>query len=95
MNAASSGGIAGVYAEMQGQNVTTAVATDVGRNNQTQIALLGTPTITYPADTADWNNSVAVTLNIQKRLNFSAMFMTIEASSLMLTMRSPGRGEYA
>ena len=74
--AADSAAIAGVYAEMQGQNVTTAVATDVGRNNQTQIALLGTPTITYPADTADWNNSVAVTLNIQKRLNFSAMFMT-------------------
>jgi Flp pilus assembly protein TadG len=80
--AADSAAIAGVYARVQSQNVTTAVTTDVTKNNQTRIALLNAPVITYPTG---WNNAVAVRLQIQERLNFSSMFMaappTITASA--------------
>ena len=93
--AADSAAIAGVYARVQAQEVTEAIDDDVGKHNQTQIALLNAPAITFPADTADWNNSVAVTLNIQKRLNFSAMFMaSVPVITASATAAAVESGEY-
>ncbi len=73
--AADSAAIAGVYAKVASQESGAAITTDLAKHNQTQIALLTAPTVTYPAPTSQWSSSVAVTLQIQKRLNFSSMFM--------------------
>jgi hypothetical protein len=93
--AADSAAIAGVYARMQGQDVTAAVRTDTGKNNQTQLALLSPATPTFPADQPGSNNSVAVTLQVRQSLNFSAMFMSaapiIQASATAAAVET---GEY-
>ncbi len=74
--AADSAALAGAYAKLQGQTVTTAVSADTGKNNQTGITLIGTPIITYPSDSASpkkYTNAVSVTLSLKKRLSFSSM----------------------
>ena len=72
---ADSAAIAGVYAKLAAQDVTTQVNNDVVKNNQTGMTLLSGPTITFPADAGTWNNSVAVSMSVQKKLSFSSMFM--------------------
>lgn len=83
--AADSAAYAGVYAQMQGQTVDTAVSTDLSKNNQSGIALLsGYPQIAYPTGSG-YTVGTQVTLAIQKRLSFSSVFMsnppTITATS--------------
>lgn len=73
---ADSAAIAGVYAKLASQDVTTQVNADVTKNNQTKYPLLGAPVITYPANGADYNNVVAVQLQMQKTLSFTSMFMS-------------------
>lgn len=93
--AADSAAIAGVYARVGSQDVTTQVGADVAKNNHTKYALLGAPVIGYPADSADWNNSVSVQLQMQKTLSFTSMFM---ASAPVITVNSTAAavsaGEY-
>ncbi|MCH8614997.1 Tad domain-containing protein [Sphingomonas sp. SM33] len=75
--AADSAAFAGVYAKFQGQDIPSAVSTDLSKNNQTQIALVsGYPGITYPANTSSYNNAVRVVLAVQKRLSFSSLFLS-------------------
>lgn len=73
--AADSAAFAGVYADMQGQNIPLAIDKDLTHNNTTGIGLLSSPGISYPADTTTYQNAVEVTLEIQKRLSFSSLFM--------------------
>ncbi|MBB3764021.1 pilus assembly protein TadG-related protein [Sphingomicrobium lutaoense] len=73
--AADSAAFAGVYADMQGQDIPLAIDKDITHNNTTGIALLSAPSISYPADTATYQNAVQVELEIQKRLSFSSLFL--------------------
>lgn len=85
--AADSAAFAGVYAKAQSETVSSAVTADLAKgNNHTGVSLLsGYPSITYPADTSNYNNAVAVELRIQKALGFSSLFLstppTLEASA--------------
>src|SRR3569623_346593 len=65
--AADSAAFAGVYAKAQSETVSSAVTADLAKNNNhTGVSLLsGYPSITYPADTSNYNNAVAVELRIQ------------------------------
>jgi hypothetical protein len=74
--AADSAAIAGVYANMVSQDVSTAVSYDLGQNNRTGYALLNPATITYPADASDYKKAVNVELKMQKSLGFSSVFMS-------------------
>ena len=92
---ADSAAIAGVYARLASQSVDTQVANDVTKNNQTQIALLSGPTISYPANGANWNNSVKVAMSIQKKLSFSSLFMgSPPIISAEATAAAVAAGEY-
>jgi Flp pilus assembly protein TadG len=74
--AADSAAFAGVYAKADSASVTSAVATDIARNNKTGIAIkTGYPVITYPTAT-NYTNAVRVQLAVQKTLPFSSLFMT-------------------
>jgi len=87
--AADSAAIAGVYAEMQGKPVASAVDTDLNgtgrtgwgavalpKNQTTGISLQsGYPQITYPTIT-NTTNAVKVSLAIQKSLGFSGVFVS-------------------
>ena len=74
--AADSAAIAGVYAKVQGQDVTSAVNTDLAKNQDTGIALIsGYPVISATSAT-NTTNGTNVTLAIQKSLSFSGMFMS-------------------
>src|SRR3954453_3908886 len=74
--AADSAAIAGVYAEMQNQTVTTAISTDLGKNQNTGISLqTGYPQITYPTIT-NATNAVKVALAVQRPLGFSGVFVS-------------------
>ncbi|WP_309611088.1 Tad domain-containing protein, partial [Sphingomonas sp.] len=72
---ADSAALAGVYAKVASQDVTAQVNADITKNNQTKYALLGPAVIGYPANGANWNNSVSVQLQMQKTLSFTSMFM--------------------
>jgi len=73
--AADSAAFAGVYAKADTQSVSSAVATDIARNNKTGIAIKsGYPVITYPTAT-NYINAVRVQLAVQKTLPFSSLFM--------------------
>jgi hypothetical protein len=100
--AADSAAIAGVYAQLGGQDVTTAVRYDLGHptttlpnNNRTGMALLNDPVISFPADTDDWTDGVSVRLQVQQTLPFSSMFMAatpiIEANATAAGIET---GEY-
>jgi Flp pilus assembly protein TadG len=74
--AADSAAFAGVYAKADSQSVSSAVATDIARNNKTGIAIkTGFPVITFPTST-NYTNAVRVQLAVQKRLAFSSLFLT-------------------
>ena len=73
--AADSAAFAGVYARMQDADISTAVDNDVVHNNKTDISLLGTPEISYPADTSTYTFAVKVKLQIQQKLSFSSLFL--------------------
>ncbi|MES2905157.1 MAG: pilus assembly protein TadG-related protein [Pseudomonadota bacterium] len=81
--AADSAAIAGVYATVQRQTVSSAVDTDVYANKtvstklkNANILLTATPLIAYPPATPSYNNAVQVTLAMSKSLAFSSMFMS-------------------
>jgi Flp pilus assembly protein TadG len=74
--AADSAAIAGVYAKMQSQTVSSAVDTDLNKNQNTGIALQsGYPQISYPSVT-NANNVVKVALAVQRPLGFSGVFLS-------------------
>ena len=77
--AADSAAIAGVYDRIANDgstgNVETAVDYDLGKHDHTNITLLGTPDVDYPSGT-NWTNPVRVSLDLQKRLGFSSLFMS-------------------
>lgn len=77
--AADSGAVAGVYTRITDDTeaaVSAAVTTDLGINNHVGIPLQsGYPDIDLLADDGDKEYQVQVTLQISKRLPFSAMFM--------------------
>lgn len=74
--AADTGALAGAYAQMQTESVSTAVSTHITDNNHTGIALLtGYPQISYPADSGGYSKAVKVRLAMQKSLGFSSMFL--------------------
>ncbi len=88
--AADSAAFAGVYDRASASGATTntqsAVCRDLSVNLHTWMNLLGTSpctgsvgsytTLSYPANTAYVTNQVAVTLRVQQRLPFSALFMS-------------------
>ena len=97
--AADSAAIAGVYTRVENDNETavrSSVASDINVNQNTGINLLNNPTITLLADSGDMLNRVQVGLEIQKRLPFSAMFMSaapiIKANATAASV--PGSDEY-
>ena len=75
--AADSAAYAGVYARFGSETVSTAVATDVARNNHTLAGLVpGFPTFSQPANTTNSINAVQVNLQARKTLGFSSLFMS-------------------
>ena len=86
---ADSAAIAGVYAKLASEDVTTQVNNDVTKNNKTGIALLNAPVIGYPADGANYSNAVSVQLQLQRSLSFSSMFM---ASAPIVTANASAAG---
>ncbi|MCL6728502.1 Tad domain-containing protein [Sphingomonas hankyongi] len=77
---ADSAALAGVYDRIYNNgdtgNISTAVNTDLGKNNHVGINLLtGYPQIEYPANTSAYSGAVKVTLKIQKTLGFSSVFL--------------------
>ena len=74
--AADSAALAGVYAKIQGANFTTAVNTDITKNNHVGITTTVTPNSPPPSGTyASDTNAVRVTLAVQKKLSFSSLFI--------------------
>ena len=78
---ADSAAIAGVYDRVYANGgtstVVAAVNTDLGKNSHVGITLLaGYPQVEYPADTSVYAGAVKVTLQIQKTLAFSSVFMS-------------------
>jgi len=74
--AADSAAIAGVYAKVQGQDVTSAVNTDLTKNQNTGIALLGGYPIISNYTMTNTTNGTTVLLAVQKPLSFSGMFLS-------------------
>lgn len=93
--AADSAAFAGVYADLQGQTVSDAVAADLGHNNTTGFAIKGGADIDYPADTANWSDAVSVTLTVDRPLSFTSLFLPapIEISATGIAAIVPA-GEY-
>jgi hypothetical protein len=101
--AADSAAIAGVYARIEAQDAPTAVNYDVDSGNNfvrsgsanKKITLLNAPVVGYPANGADYNNSVSVQLKIQRTLGFSSLFLSttpiITANATAAAVQS---GEY-
>jgi Flp pilus assembly protein TadG len=76
--AADSAAIAGVYAKVQGASYSSAVTTDLARNNDIAAITISTSATSAPsagAYTADVN-AVRVSLQAQQQLSFSSMFMS-------------------
>lgn len=76
--AADSAAIAGVYAKVQGASYSSAVTTDLARNNDIASITVSTSATSAPsagAYTSD-TNAVRVSLSAQQQLSFSSMFMT-------------------
>lgn len=93
---ADSAALAGVYARFAGQNLNTMVNTDLAKNSRTGIAFAtGYPVITALGDTADYNNTVQVTLAVRQQLPFSSFFMS-EAPLIIVNATAAAKetGEY-
>lgn len=84
--AADSAAIAGVYAKMNAQDVSTGVNYDVDKGNNfvrvgnavtgKKYQLLNAPVVGYPGDSPDYINAVSVQLQLQKSLGFSSLFLS-------------------
>jgi len=78
--AADSAAIAGVYTRENAAGATSgvpdAVSHDLTLNDHNWMSLSSAPTITYPGVTGA-TNTVRVVLQIQQRLPFSSLFMTV------------------
>lgn len=84
--AADSAAIAAVYANVNAQDVPTAVNYDLdGGNNFVRVgvaatgkkyALLNAPVVGYPANGTDYANAVSVQVQLQKTLGFSSLFLS-------------------
>ncbi len=76
--AADTAALAGAYAQMQtAESITAAVNAHLTDNNHTGIALSsGYPSIAYPADTGTYTKAVQVTLQMQRTLGFSSLFLS-------------------
>lgn len=75
--AADSAAIAGAYARITGASATSAVTTDLSKNNHVWMELAaGYPATTQPANTSTFTNQVSVVLGIQQELPFSSFFLT-------------------
>ena len=81
---ADSAAIAGVYAKIQAQTVTTAVDYDIDNGNNfirsgsaaKKMLLLNAPVVGYPAAGTDFDNAVSVQLKLQKTLGFTSVFLS-------------------
>ena len=76
--AADSAAIAGVYAKVQGASYSSAVTTDLARNNDIAGITISTSATSAPsagAYTSD-ANAVRVSLQAKQQLSFSSMFMS-------------------
>ncbi len=81
--AADSAAFAGVYAKALGDPASSAVSTDLVRNNHVGINLIsGYPVISYPTS-VNYTNGVQVGLAVRKTLGFSSLFMS--ASPIITT----------
>jgi len=104
--AADSAAIAGVYAKMAGQDVSTAVNYDLGygtgtsggpQSNRTGYALLNAPEINAAPTTgvpAGSTGAVMVTLQMKQVLPFSSMFSTTPTITASATAAGVGAGDY-
>jgi hypothetical protein len=93
--AADSAAMAGVYAKASGQAVEGAVNGDLTYNQNTGIALVsGYPEITFPANTADWDNAVKVSLAVKRSLAFSSMFVPAPTIVAAATAAIADSGKY-
>lgn len=76
--AADSAAVAGVYAKVQGASYSSAVTTDLARNNDISGITVATSATSAPsagAYTSD-SNAVRVSLQAQQQLSFSSMFLS-------------------
>ena len=90
--AADSAAIAGVYARVAGNPQSSAITTDLTKNQNTGYALLsGYPQVSNPS-VPNTTNAVRVALAIQQPLSFSGMFLssapTIQASATAATVQT-------
>ncbi|HVF82969.1 MAG TPA: pilus assembly protein TadG-related protein [Sphingomicrobium sp.] len=98
--AADSAAIAGVYERIQTDstdNVEDAVTNDLDTTGNIGLDLLNDPEIEFPADDAadDLVDQVRVTLQVQKPLTFSSMFITAPIITATGTAASiPGTDDY-
>jgi Flp pilus assembly protein TadG len=94
--AADSGAFAGVYGKIQGQVVTDAVNRDLFHNNKVGInTTVSTENSPSSGPYAVDPNAVRVTLSVQKRLGFSAIFMsTVPTITATATATIVPNGEY-
>jgi Flp pilus assembly protein TadG len=98
--AADSAAIAGVYDRAQNGNTNGTLAVvnhDLVLNHHTGIGLLpGFPQVSFPAESGNLTDQVAVTLQIRRELPFSSLFMsqapTIQASATAAS--TPGTDDY-
>ncbi len=83
---ADSAAIAAVYADVQSQDIPTAVNYDIdGGNNFVRVgnavtgkkyALLNAPVIGYPGNGPNYGNAVSVRVQLQKTLGFTSLFLS-------------------
>jgi putative Flp pilus-assembly TadE/G-like protein len=90
--AADSAAIAGVYARVLGNDQTSAINTDLTKNQNTGYSLQsGYPQITNPT-VANTTNAVKVVLSVQQPLHFSGLFISnspaIQASATAATVQT-------
>lgn len=90
--AADSAAIAGVYARVLGNDQTSAINTDLTKNQNTGYSLQsGYPQITNPT-VANTTNAVRVVLSVQQPLHFSGLFISnspaIQASATAATVQT-------
>lgn len=74
---ADSAALAAVYASAQSATVSTAVDSDIAKNNHTGVAIKsGYPIISYPTVTG-YSTVIKVDLAVQKTLGFSSLFLSV------------------
>jgi len=72
---ADTAAMAGVFASVQGETVSSAVATALTKTHNAKVPLLtGYPELSYPTSTA-YTNGVEVVVATKRRLSFSSLFL--------------------